>query len=127
MASAPLIPHKYEIHPPKPATDSNPTMGSLMNARDRKGWVKVTVPTVTRAYNIAHEKIGLNKQTFEPGQTYTLPPEIARELRDSIERFEQKIVLQVTKGQGVQAGVPMLEMDANGDFPETHIIDRLSE
>ena len=78
MSTAPAR-FTYERREPKPSTPSSPTMAALLGGRDRSKWEKVTVPTITRAYNIGHEKITLNKRTFEPGQTYSLPPVIAAE------------------------------------------------
>jgi hypothetical protein len=118
---------KYEIRPPKPSTKRSPTATYLLNNTPDKDKVSVTVPTVTRAYNIAHEAIHINKRKYEPGKTYRLHPDLATELKKSIENFEEKIVLQVTKGQGSKAQVPMLELTPEGDFPANHVIDHLSD
>ena len=126
-AATPVKQVQYNIHPPKPATPRSPTMASLLNDPDRRGWVSITVPTVTRAYNINHQPICLNKRTFMPGQTYSLPPLIAAELRKSIENFEEKIVLQVTKGQGQKAGIPLLEINSDGSIPDSHVLQTLTD
>ena len=126
--ATPIKPFKYEIRPPKPHTKTSPTLMGLLNDRDPKiKKIKVTVPVTTRAYNIAHEPIYLNQRKFEPGKSYTLHPIIAKELQKSIENFEEKIVLQVTKGQGSKANVQMLELDADGSMPAGNVIASLSE
>jgi len=87
---------KYEKRVRKPSTDTSPTMASLLGSKDKK--VKVTIPKLTRAFDVAYEPIQLNAHArYEPGQSYMVHPVIAEELNHAIENFEQSIILQMTK------------------------------
>ena len=97
---------KYEKRERKPSTDRSPTMGSLLGSKEKK--VKVTIPKLTRAFDIAYEPIQLNAHSkYEPGKSYMVHPIIAEELNRAIENFEQSIILQMTKRNKAaeQAGI----------------------
>mgnify|MGYP001497716621 CR=1 FL=1 len=84
-----------DIKGPFQGTADDPTMTYLLSQPDKSGWVSITVPKTTRATNIRYQPIKLNKWVYEPGKTYTLPPEIAGELKASIDRYEDSIVKQL--------------------------------
>lgn len=89
---------KYEKRVRPSATDQNPTMTSLMTARDQSDFVTVDIPRETSAFDVAYEGIQLNSYPkFEPGKSYSVPPAIATELYTAIHNFEQSIILQMSK------------------------------
>lgn len=99
------------------ATEKNPTMTALMSARDRSHFVEITIPKETAVFDVAFEPIVLNTQSpFLPGQTYSVPPEVAAELRMAIKNFEDSIVLQMSKKN--KAGIPQY----TGEFNEGDMI-----
>lgn len=105
-----IIGTAFEKREKAPTTLQNPTMTALMSARDRSGWVKVTIPKETAVFDVAYEPISLNAQSpFMPGETYTVPPEIADEINIAIKNFEDSIILQMSKRNKAAKGIPTPE------------------
>lgn len=110
---------RYEKREPKPATEANPTVQSLMNARDRTNWVDVTIPKKTAAFDVRFDPISLNRRTFQPGETYKVPPPIAEELRIAIANFEEAVLLQVQKRN--KANIPQY----TGEFTDAETLQSM--
>lgn len=112
---------KYEKRTRPAPTDANPTMTSLMSARDRKDFVSVTIPEETAAFDVAFEPIMLNAHSpFLPGKTYSVPPVVAAELRASIKNFEDAIILQMSKKNKAAQAAGIVSADAA--FDEANMI-----
>lgn len=89
---------KYEKRVRPKGTDQNPTMSMLMSSKDKKDFVKVTIPKETSAFDVAFEPIQLNNYPpFMPGHTYPVHPVVAEEIRTAIKNFEDSIILQMSK------------------------------
>ena len=100
----------------KPSTANSPTMKALLSNSDHSKWVKVRVPLITKT-KIQYQDIRLNRHVYKPGKVYTVPPEIANELRMAIENYEDSITQQMT-GKTLRSPSVIAELDAQASFEQ---------
>lgn len=81
---------------PLPHSVKNPTISGLFSATDRSDWVEHRVPMITSPGNVLFESIFLNKQKYEPGKSYQVPPIVDAELSRAEQRFRDSITKQIT-------------------------------
>lgn len=58
---------------------------------DKKNWEYISIPE-ENALGEAHCSMGLNQHQFDPGQTYLVPPEVARTLKDRLKVYAKSCV-----------------------------------
>lgn len=85
---------KNAVHPEK-------TLSALMTAKDKSDWEWVEIPAVDRL-GYAQTDFSINNFIFEAGKKHFVPPQVAEQLRERVQRFEEETLRLLMPNQNAR-------------------------